>query len=387
MAVNYPDRIESGNPAISCVLHGEVYQVTFPYDPKIVERAKQALAAPRWNRDARAWEVKRRNHKRLPEDLKQISALYSKRYGCLDTVLKENEEVFEQARKEQWLSQYHRGDGWFFKDPTGQDAEVVDLARKAGFTQDRTYRHLWEAYNADIKALAFLDLARQLSLTVAKAKAEQEARALEQRQAAEERRAREERERPAREAEYARQRAEKEARRRLMRVEDARLGKVIDHRDTKMVIESVGKVFEIDEDGQSFHCSTLWWRPVRYAYLRPATEDEIEQASREADAKAERQQVLAAARAVREELYAAAAAPEIGHVPEGELLWEDRSSSPYGYHESIVLSEGWLYIAIYDGGDGAAWGTYNLGPNTRGRRLEATDARVEALRAAGKDWR
>ena len=44
-------------------------------------------------------------------------------------------------------------------------------------------------------------------------------------------------------------------------------------------------------------------------------------------------------------------------------------------------SDGWLWHVVYDGSDGAAWGDYNLGYNTRGSRLQATGDLVAAIRA------
>lgn len=149
-----------------------------------------------------------------------------------------------------------------------------------------------------------------------------------------------------------------------------------------VVIESLGKMFRADENissiGGPIGAEGEW---VRYAYYREATAEEA--AALEA-AEAERAEAARTARARAEAIRTVAGstdAPALGHAPDGEIIWSDDRHAVTGYRCWIVLTpDGWLWHVTYDGSDGAAWGDYNCGYNTRGSRMRATDELVAAIR-------
>lgn len=154
-----------------------------------------------------------------------------------------------------------------------------------------------------------------------------------------------------------------------------------------VVVESLGRPFRAGDDvsslGGPVGCEGEW---IRYAYWRLATD--AERASfeaAEAAATAERQRAATIATARREalaEIDRDGEAAEIGHAPEGETLWSDERHAATGLRRWAILTPdgAWVWSITYDGSDGSAWGDYNLGYNTQGRRLPATAARVAAIR-------
>lgn len=146
-----------------------------------------------------------------------------------------------------------------------------------------------------------------------------------------------------------------------------------------------GKTFYLDDSS-----SSMGW-PVGhegeracYAYYERATDAEVV-ALEEREAQAERETGIRRRRAAAiKTVEDSSDRPHVGHVPEGETIWKDGRSSILGYTPSIVLTpDGWLWYVLYDGTDGAAWGDYNLGYNTRGCRHPATPELIAAIR--GKD--
>ena len=204
-----------------------------------------------------------------------------------------------------------------------------------------------------------------------------------------------------RQAEWDREREERNARyaaERLAKAEEDRaagrgrigtleretptVGTVLRHGASVVRITGHGKSWRLNDES-----SSMGW-PVGcegeracYAYYERASEAEIaafEQRETEAAAEAETN------RKRRNAIYAISKstdAPVVGAVPEGETIYSDDHNALQGYRSWIVLTpDGWLWSLTYDGSDGATWGDYNCGYNTRGVRLPATPELVSAIR-------
>lgn len=160
------------------------------------------------------------------------------------------------------------------------------------------------------------------------------------------------------------------------------VGSTLRLRGQAVTVESLGRVWRATEDTSSVSdligCEG---QPVRYIYWRAATEAEAAALEiREAAAKA-RTEKLAAQRAAVATVQAATDAPQLGREPEGEIIWRNDRSAATGFRQHITLTaDGWLWHVTYDGSDGAAWGDYNLGYNTYGARMPATEELVSAIR-------
>jgi len=162
------------------------------------------------------------------------------------------------------------------------------------------------------------------------------------------------------------------------------LGQPIRRRDRVVVPEEYGREWRLDESDPSVLGHEFLGHEGERAcrvYTRDATAEEtaaVEARESETKAKAQRDRLR------REAVAAVAAssdAPRVGAEPEGEVIWRDDSSRGVGYARRVILTaDGWLWHVVYDGSDGAAWGEYNLGYNTRGVRLAATPDLIEAIK-------
>lgn len=148
-----------------------------------------------------------------------------------------------------------------------------------------------------------------------------------------------------------------------------------------MTVEGHGKIFRADENTSSIGGPIgAEGERVRYVYFRDATSAEIAEAEA---VEAERAQIAEATTRKRAAIQSVADgeyAPETGREPDGDTIWLDDRHAATGYRIWIVRgTDGYLYHLTYDGSDGAAWGDYNAGYNTRARRVPETAELIEAI--------
>lgn len=166
------------------------------------------------------------------------------------------------------------------------------------------------------------------------------------------------------------------------------VGQTLRRRDgTAITVASLGKEWVADDDLSSISnlvgCEGMH---VRYVYWREPTSAEVTALeAREAverEAMERRHAQLQALKAVER----SEDRPTVETTPEGEVLWRNDRSAITGYREWCVLTaDGWLWHLIYDGSDGAAWGVYNAGHNTRGARMKATPELIAAIKGGPAD--
>lgn len=141
--------------------------------------------------------------------------------------------------------------------------------------------------------------------------------------------------------------------------------------DAWIVYESYGKDFRISEDDPSCHGSHLLGHEGdygRYCYYRDATPEERARAeAEESAAKAAR----AAEKARRDELRATwERIQRDGERPDGTgnradgttiyLSRRDHDGAIYGYGDSLVVGDEWIWAVMSNGSDGADWSVNNL---------------------------
>ncbi|MDQ0507443.1 hypothetical protein [Xanthobacter agilis] len=149
-----------------------------------------------------------------------------------------------------------------------------------------------------------------------------------------------------------------------------------------VTVESLGKLFRADDElssrGGPIGAEGEW---VRYAYYRDATAAEMAVLEATETKRAEAARIARAQAEAIHTVAASADAPELGHAPEGEVIWRDDRHAVTGYRRWVVLTaDGWLWHITYDGSDGAMWGDYNCGYNSQGTRVPARDDLVAAIR-------
>lgn len=154
-----------------------------------------------------------------------------------------------------------------------------------------------------------------------------------------------------------------------------------------VVVVGVSKPWYVDtardEDVTSFYSSELWDAHVVEVDWRAASTEEAGALKVQEEQAAARHETLAKAAAVRSRIGIDGSADPIGHVPAGEVLWEDTRHQAYGSASWLILAEdNRLWLVEYRGADGDSWGTYNCGYNTRGWCLPADDDILSLLRAA-----
>lgn len=149
-----------------------------------------------------------------------------------------------------------------------------------------------------------------------------------------------------------------------------------------VTIESHGKGWCADDDTSSLGGPVgCEGERVCYVYYRNANDSEtatFEAAEAVAKATAEK---AAARREAIATVSRSTDCPHVGSEPDGEIIWRDDRSATVGYSTRVILTaDGWLWHVTYDGSDGAAWGEYNLGHNTRGGRVIATAELINAIK-------
>ena len=360
----YPEKIESSRSEIYAVLEGEIYTVHFPYSPEAVKLAKSVLKAPKFDGKRKVWTVKRRWHKALQEGLDALAHLAEE---AEDGKRRAKEERAAKARAAaaagraaiEAMEPYKTGISVTvmsggIRVSTAYHGEIVKLFRSLDGKFEEVDRSWTMPMAAGVEIARNRDKIRDWH-----------------NETVEQDRARDE------------ERAAARAARILVLVEQApRIGETIRRGGGWVTVTSLGKRFRADEDtssmGGPIGAEGQW---VCYAYFRDATEEEISEAE-----KADAERAAAAARArtrmeAIETIRRGEYAPETGGEPAGHVLWKDETHAPTGYRVWVLLGEdGYLYHMTYDGSDGAAWGDYNAGYNTRAYRVKATDELVGALR-------
>lgn len=154
-----------------------------------------------------------------------------------------------------------------------------------------------------------------------------------------------------------------------------------------VVVVGVSKPWYVDtardEDVTSFYGSELWDAHVVDVDWRAASPEEASALQVEEAQAAIHRETLASAAAVRGRIRKDGTADPVGHVPAGEVLWEDTRHQAYGRASWLILAEdNRLWLVEYRGADGDSWGTYNCGYNTPGWCVRADDDTVTLLRTA-----
>ncbi|MDR0809541.1 MAG: hypothetical protein LBE86_10540 [Gemmobacter sp.] len=76
---------------------------------------------------------------------------------------------------------------------------------------------------------------------------------------------------------------------------------------------------------------------------------------------------------------------DIGNGPDHRPAGIRTALCKLPYRRWIALgSDGWLYHLTHDGSDGAAWGNYNAGDNTRARCIPADPGLISAIEEGSK---
>lgn len=360
----YPAKISGGS--IVANLDGEHYNITSPFSAK--DQVK-ALPGAKWHSTAKVWQVKKRWHRKIAEMIGEAEVVES---GAEDMAAQVVDAAGVDVSDYPWITQYH---SYFaLKFPYSEDA--VKIIKDAGGEWDKSAK-FWSfpiARKSQMLA-AMLLAAEPIRQAIAAAKEEQAER---------------QREKDARAQQRAQERADREQARietRATRVlchngYAPAVGAVIKVRGEWRQVEGHGKWFLADEDLSSMGGPAgIEGERVRYAYTVAASDEQIAEAeAKEADQKAAAER-SAARRAAVQTVAAGEVAPDTGEEPVGETIWQDDKSAAVGYRTWIVAGDdGYLYHLTYDGSDGAAWGTYNAGYNTRATRTLTTDELIEAIK-------
>lgn len=171
-------------------------------------------------------------------------------------------------------------------------------------------------------------------------------------------------------------RIQRRANRKMYLLEDCpAIGNTIQIGENWMTVDGHGKSFRADENTSSMGGPIgAEGREIRYVYFRPASDDETSAAIEAERQHKEQAQKIAAQNAAIMQVAQGETAPTTGSEPAGQIIWSQKKHSLVGYRTWIVLGEdGWLYHLTYDGSDGAAWGDYNAGHNTRATRIKADE--------------
>ena len=350
-------------------------------DPERNARIRQ-IRTSTWDRDARCWTVGTRYRASVVRWLEAEAADVTAR-----------SDVPRAERRERALTALERACGTshvpgITVDGGGSvtirsdyDDELVELLRAASGAWDADLR-IW-TLRWDRAEAAGEQLSRIGGILVE----QQHARAVRE-TARRERAAAERAARQAARAEEGRAndqvRAERRASRVLVSADQAPAeGETLRRGGAVLAVTGLGRTFRADEDLASMGHTWLLGREgvrVRYVYTRPASAEEV--AAHEA-AEREHEQVARVVRERREAVGVVARgeiAPDTGEAPAGRELWRDDSSAPVGYRTWVVEGDdGWLYHLTYDGADGAAWGRFNAGYNTRAHRVRSTPELVGAI--------
>jgi hypothetical protein len=140
-----------------------------------------------------------------------------------------------------------------------------------------------------------------------------------------------------------------------------------------------------EDEGDAHYSPEFWGAWVHYVYYQDATPEEIAALEEHEAAQARWENSRRAGADLRRQIDDTKDYFNLGREPAGEILWEDAAHSVYGTHHWVVLDDdGYLWNVTYDGSDGASWGDYNLGYNTRGSRLKAIPEMIQTLRAAAE---
>ncbi len=368
--MNLYETIQIGS--ISITNRGEAgARVSYPKDYATNQALKATFPKARWNPDARGWDIPGKLAARRAEAwATEMADALAANTQAAKTAAQAAIELLA-ARKSEIKSTKVYVQGNVVSYAFSYDADCVAIARSMPNKSFSTSSKTWTWYaltSADVEAIIagcnkIFEL-RTIAIEQAKAAKEAQARR------------------------WGEQPAQAVATPRLRYLELAarapRVGETIRLRYGKqaVTVESHGKLFRADEDTSSISdligCEG---ERVQYVYYREATAEEIakleaaEANIRDAPAK------VRALRAAIDKIAQSADAPVIGKKPEGEVLWQDVNSLAVGYATYVILTpDDYLWHVTYDGSDGAAWGDYNCGYNTRGCRLPATPELIQALK-------
>ncbi len=153
-----------------------------------------------------------------------------------------------------------------------------------------------------------------------------------------------------------------------------------------VVVTAVSRSRYLDpdrNDNSSCYSSHLWDRDVVDIEWREASPDEEAALALVEIQSADRRAVIAAAGALDMDIQRNGTIEDLGHVPAGEVLAESVQARLFGIADWLILADdGKLWSVHYRGGDGDAWGMYNLGQNTTGKYIVPTAEQIELLRNA-----
>ena len=359
----YPTSYDDGLPHVKCTLRGAHYLIEFPYNSEAVKVAKDALPAPKWSSNPKGWLVNPRSRGRLPEALTQIAAVFSASNDAVSAALEVHLDCLNAARPHLHILGLRATYTW----PDGVYAPALNnLAYEAGLTTKMERGRAGQISDVD----ALLKLARAIPAEIARAEKSK--------------------------AEYAEARAREAAERAEVRDQKRQNripvsaeagvapGAVIKFRGELKAVDSLGKVFVArGEDYSHSFPPHLWDTPVRYAYLREATEAELDAHQRKSDEQAaEMARLIAERNALRALRDAPLASPEDrAAITEGQVIWHDEKDAVTGYEQWVYHYNEQLYSVIYDGSDGAAWGEKNFGYNLIAKTIPATPELIDALQA------
>lgn len=359
---DYPSSYDEGLPHVKCTFRESCYLIEFPYNEEAVSVAKEALPAPKWCSNPKGWMVNPRSRNKLPEALARISAVFRATNDAIAEALASHSDCLEAARPHLHIYNLRATYTW----PKGVYAPgLTDLAYQAGMkTKLGTGR---AGQIEDVEAL--LELARAIPKEIAQAEKAKAASA--------ERRAEEANER-------ARAREEKRQNRiPISASAGVAPGDVLEFRGALMAVEGLGKTFTArSEDYSHMLPPELWDTSIRYAYMRTATEAELEQHHDKKMALAKEQSRLTSERdALRSLQDAPLADPEDrGVITEGRTIWHDAENAITGFERWVYLHNEHLYLVTQDNSDGAGWGEKNFGYNLVARTIPATSDLISALR-------
>lgn len=157
-----------------------------------------------------------------------------------------------------------------------------------------------------------------------------------------------------------------------------------------VIVESLGRTWRLPyEDSCVYGVMPDWeGQQVRYAYVRPATDEEVaELEAREAQAKVEAQVKAERETRIREiekQIKTTGERPEVADV-KGDTVLDSRTA--YGGGQRFVIDEanGYIWYCLNNGGDGDDWSRTNVGvPGYAGEigwRVLYSQELVEELRA------
>lgn len=362
----YPAKITGTD--ITANLDGEHYNITSPRDCKDIV---SALPGAKWDAQGRVWQVKKRWHRKVAEMIAARDAeLAETRARLAEDATASGVDLAGYS----WCQPSQRVPGaWIIRTPWIDGLAQQLRAIGAEWIADAKVWRVPAGRTPDLKLSA-----AALDAVIAPALA---------------------REAKTQEAREAVKAAEAQARAEARVAEDAAaqyrrwwrilchadynpgVGAVVKWRGAWRVIEGHGKWFRAGDDLSSMGYPDLTGDQVRYAYTRAATEAEIAQAeTAEAAARAEASRREGQQAAIAQ-VAAGEPAPAAATEPAGEVIWRDDTHAATGYRCWIVLGlDGWLYHLTYDGSDGAAWGYYNAGCNTRAARVPADPALIDAIK-------